>query len=276
MSNEKQIIYWNEVAGPKWVRIGDAMDARLAAINELLLAKAAAKPGETVLDVGSGTGISALPFADAVAPSGHVTGIDISVPMIEIARMRGAGRPNLNYLQADAQTYDFGPQKFDLLASRFGVMFFDDPIAAFTNLRSAMAPGGRLCFICWAPLMDNPHWKIPFDIIAAELGLPELKAVNAPGPLAFSDANYLMDILVKSGFSKIEITPTAVPIIGENLEAEARIAGILGPSGALLEEKEADDETRYRLSRVIAGALQSFVKPKGLLLPATVFVVTAI
>lgn len=275
MSNEKQIIYWNEVAGPKWVKIGDAMDARLAAINELLLAKADAAPGEAVLDIGSGIGVSALSFADAVTPSGHVTGIDVSVPMIEIARARAAGHPHLTFLQADAQTHDFAAQKFDLLTSRFGVMFFEDPVAAFVNLRSAMAPGGRLCFICWGPLADNPHWKIPFDIVAAELGLPEPKPPHAPGPLAFSDRNYLLDVLEKSGFSEILITPTAVPIIGESLEAEVGIACVMGPSGALLDEKQADDETRARLSRATAIALQPFLDPDGLRLPATAFVVTA-
>jgi SAM-dependent methyltransferase len=275
MSNEKQIEYWNEVAGPKWVKIGDAMDARFAAVNDLLLTHAGAKPGESVLDIGCGTGTTALPLAAAVLPVGQVTGIDVSAPMLEVARTRSAAVSNIRYLQADAQIDDFGGQKFDLLASRFGVMFFTGPVAAFKNLRSALADSGRLCFVCWAPLKDNPHWQIPFDIVAGRLGQPEPRYNHAPGPLAFSDAAYLETILSESGFSDIRIVPTPVSIIGESLEDEARIACFLGPPGALLDEKKADSETRNSIHNDIAAALKAFETPAGMRLPATVFLVTA-
>ena len=272
MSNEKQIAYWNDIAGPKWVKIGDAMDARFAAINALLLAHAAPRPGESVLDIGCGTGTTARPFAACVAPNGHVTGIDVSVPMLDVARERGGA---ITYLEADAQIHDFGGQKFDLLASRFGVMFFTDPIAAFTNLHAAMAPSGRLCFICWAPLADNPHWQIPFDIVRTRLGPPEPRHPHAPGPLAFSDASYVAYILAKSGFSQIAVTPTAVSVIGKSLEDEAQIACFLGPAGALLDEKQADPETRAATREDVAAAIAEFQTNDGMSLPATVHVVTA-
>jgi SAM-dependent methyltransferase len=248
------------------------MDARFAAINDLLLARAAAKPGESVLDIGCGTGTTARPFAAAVAPGGHVTGIDVSVPMLAVARERGGA---ITYLEADAQIHDFGGQKFDLLASRFGVMFFTDPIAAFTNLHAALAPSGRLCFICWAPLADNPHWQIPFDIVRARLGAPEPRHPHAPGPLAFSDPAYVEYILTKAGFSQIAVTATLVPVIGKSLEDEAQIACFLGPAGALLDEKQADTQARSAIREEVAAAIAGFQTPGGMSLPATVHVVTA-
>jgi SAM-dependent methyltransferase len=269
MSNEKQIAYWNEVAGPKWVKTGDAMETRLAAINDLLILRAAPKPGDFILDIGCGTGTTARPFAAAGA---FVTGIDISAPMLSVARARGG---NITYLEADAQTYDFGHKKFDAMISRFGVMFFSDPVAAFKNLHRALADHGRLTFICWAPLADNPHWQIPFDIARARLGEPAPRHPHAPGPLAFADAAYVNSILTDAGFTNIEITPTAVPIIGASLEEETQIACLFGPTGALLEEKKPDAATRAEILEKISQSLARFKTETGLSSAATVHVVTA-
>jgi SAM-dependent methyltransferase len=269
MANEKQITYWNEVAGPKWVKIGDEMDARFANINFLLLDRAAPKPGETILDIGCGTGTTARPLADFGC---HVTGIDVSAPMLAVARERGGA---ITYLEADAQTHNFGSQTFDLLTSRFGVMFFTDPHAAFKNLHKALSPTGRLLFICWAPLADNPHWQIPFDIVRAHLGDPDPRHPHAPGPLAFSDPAYIESILSNAGFSQITITPTPVDVIGQSLGDEARIACFLGPAGALLDEKKADNATRAKILDDVAAAITKFATEDGISLPATVHVVSA-
>jgi SAM-dependent methyltransferase len=275
MSNEKQITYWNQIAGPKWVKLGDAMDARLAAINDLLLQTCAAQPGETILDIGCGTGVTALPLANAVGPAGHVTGIDVSAPMLAVARTRCAAAVNISLLQADAATHQFGTKKFDLLASRFGVMFFTDPYAAFRNLRAALARGGRLVFACWAGIAGNPHWQIPFDRAVAELGPPEPKHPRAPGPMAFSDPAYVSDILAQAGFDDIVITATPVFLIGETIAEEARVACLMGPAGALLDEKQASDELRAKLTAGVAAAFDPFDTPAGPRLPATIHLVQA-
>jgi len=269
MSNEKQATYWNEIAGPKWVKTGDAMEARLAAINDLLLSRAAPKHGAFILDIGCGTGTTARPFAAAGA---FVTGIDISAPMLAAARARGG---NITYLEADAQTHDFAHKKFDAMISRFGVMFFADPVAAFKNLHRALADHGSLTFICWAPLADNPHWQIPFDLARARLGEPTPRHPHAPGPLAFAHSAYIDSILTEAGFSNITITPTPVPIIGASLEEESRIACLFGPAGALIEEKQPDAATRAELLETISQALSQFKTESGLSSPATVHVVTA-
>jgi SAM-dependent methyltransferase len=269
MANEKQITYWNDVAGPKWVKSGDAMEARLAAINDLLLATAAPKPGDFVLDIGCGTGTTARPCAAAGA---YVTGIDISAPMLGVARAQGG---NITYLEADAQTYDFAHRIFDSMISRFGVMFFSDPVAAFTNLRRALGDAGRLTFICWAPLADNPHWQIPFDIVRARLGEPAPRHPHAPGPLAFSDAAYVDSILGEAGFADITVSPTAVPIIGRSLEEETQIACLFGPAGALIEDTRPDAETRAVIMEEIRRGIAPFETATGVSTPATVHVVTA-
>jgi SAM-dependent methyltransferase len=272
MTNEAQIAYWNEVAGPKWVKLGDDMDARFAVITAALLKAAAPAAGERILEIGCGTGSIAARLADAVQPGGQVTGIDISAPMLGVAKARNSGA---EFWLADAQTHDFGGAVYDLLVSRFGVMFFEDPLAAFTNLRKALAAGGRLAFVCWARLRDNPQWQIPFEIVVQELGAPAPREKHAPGPLAFSDTAYVEGFLEAAGFTGVSITPVPVPMIGGSLAEEVQIACTLGPAAALIEEKQADAATRARLAEKFAVALAPFETPEGMRSPATIFVVTA-
>src|SRR5436190_17677788 len=165
-SNAAMRRYWNEVAGPRWVERAEIQEARNIEVAQILLREAKAAAGERVLDVGCGPGATALPLAAAVGPSGHVTGVDISEPMLGLLRQRVAEQriANLTPLLADAQTHAFPPASFDLITSRFGVMFFADPFAAFRNLCAAQRPGGRLCMAVWAGMADNVHWQIPFEI----------------------------------------------------------------------------------------------------------------
>jgi SAM-dependent methyltransferase len=273
-ANEKQIEYWNEVAGPKWVRLGDAMERRLDAINRLLIARAAPQPGETVLDIGCGTGSTALPVADRVGAAGQVTGIDVSAPMLAAARQRLAGHSNVTLLQADAQTEALAGG-FDLALSRFGVMFFTEPAIAFANIRRALKPGGRLCFACWAPLPDNPHWLIPLEIAERHLGPGKPRHPRAPGPLAFADAAYVEEILASAGFSRIAARPEPVPVLDGSLDDAAEIACIMGPAGALLDEKSADAGMRATIRREVRNAFAPYDTQTPLQLPAAVFIVTA-
>ncbi len=272
--NEKQVEYWNEVAGPKWVRLGDAMEQRLDAINRLLIERAAPCPGEAVLDIGCGTGSTTLPAAGLVGASGRVLGIDISAPMLTAARQRLTDHDNVELRQADAQTEKFPPQ-FDLAISRFGVMFFTDAAAAFTMIRHALKPSGRLCFAAWAPLAENPHWRIPLEIAERHLGPGKPRHPRAPGPLAFADRTYVQDTLTAAGFHHVEVTPEAVPVLDDSLDDAARIACIMGPAGALLDEKSADPATRAAIAAEIRDAFAPFNTGKPLRLPAMVFIVKA-
>src|SRR5436190_14393138 len=147
--NADQIAYWNGPAGQRWADRQAAQDILLGPVADLLIDRAKPVAGERVIDVGCGSGVTTIAFARKVAPSGHALGIDISAPMLARARASAPKELPVDFVQADATVHPFDPESFDLLASRFGVMFFADPVASFTNLRKAMRPSGRLAFACW-------------------------------------------------------------------------------------------------------------------------------
>jgi SAM-dependent methyltransferase len=270
--------HWNEVAGPRWVRLRGAQEARNAEVASLLLEAAAARPGELVLDIGCGTGATLLPLAESVGPQGHVTGIDISEPMLGVARQRVAerGLANVTLLLADAQVHAFAPASFDLLTSRFGVMFFADPTAAFGNLCGALRPGGRLLMAVWAPIADNVHWQIPYEIAVRRLGPPKPQPPHLPGPLAFSDAAYTNSVLAAAGFADIAILKRPFHVIGASAASLAEHAGATGPSGRLLDEKQADPATRQAVVAEAEQAFAAYAAPDGQVrVPGTVLLVTA-
>ncbi|HTW51559.1 MAG TPA: methyltransferase domain-containing protein [Stellaceae bacterium] len=270
--------YWNKVAGPRWVARAGLQEARNIEAAHLLQRAAAPQPGERVLDIGCGTGATAIPFAQAVAPSGHVTGIDISEPMLDQARenIAKAGVSNIALIRADAQAQRFPADSFDLLISRFGVMFFADPVAAFTNLFAGLRRGGRLCMAVWASMAENAHWKIPFDIAAKHLGEPASVDPHAPGPMAFRDPAYLRDILVKAGFAEIDIAPQGFKIIGLTAKSEAEHAAMFGPAWRLMEEKQAPESVRQAIVAETAAAYAPYLTRAGMRLPGTVLIAKAV
>ncbi|MBB5372255.1 class I SAM-dependent methyltransferase [Acidocella aromatica] len=282
MANDKQKTYWSEVAGPKWLSLEGAMEARLAPVSTAVIAAAGLKPGQRVLDIGCGAGRTSQEAAQAVGETGYVLGIDIAPPMIEAARTHAAaeaqpGMAPVEFALADAQTERFTPP-FDMLISRFGVMFFEDPVAAFANLRVSVTPGGRLAFAAWAPLAANPHWEIPLRLVEALVGPGAPRVPHAPGPLAFDDANYVRGLLEAAGWRGAEIRVEPVFLHGASLDDEARVACFMGPAGALLDEKKANDATRDAAREAVRGALPGFatVLPDGSLrLPAAIHLITA-
>ncbi len=269
--------YWNNVAGPRWVGLEGFVERRVRGVNDLLLRRSAVKAGERALEIGCGTGAFTLPLAEAVGERGEVVGADISKAMLEGARKRLAesGRRNVRLIEADAQTHGFEPGRFDLIASRFGVMFFSDPAAAFANLRPAARPGGRLCFACWGPLEANEHWLIPYRVALRHLGPPEPKPARAPGPMAFSDPDYVRGFLGAAGFEAIEIHRETPGILASAPKEEAEHASIMGPAGRLIDEKKPDAATRETIRREIEEAFAAHSKDGGAVLPSTVFLVTA-
>jgi SAM-dependent methyltransferase len=277
IANTAQHQYWNRVAGPRWVGLGGFVERRVAVVNDLLLARSGVAAGESVLEIGCGTGAATVPFAAAVGPRGRVVGVDLSEPMLEGARKRVAesGLGNITLLQADAQVHPFEPEQFDLITSRFGVMFFADPFAAFSNLLPAARKGGRLCFVCWAPLGDNKHWLIPYEVALRHLGPPAPQPPRAPGPMAFSDPDYVRSILETAGFADIAIDRETPLITGSTPQEEAEHACIMGPSGRLIDEKKPDEALRETIRREMVEAFAAYAQGKELQLPSTVFVVTA-
>ena len=272
-SNAEQRERWDEQVGPKWVRVADEIERRLAPVNALLLAGAVPAPGERVLDVGCGPGSTTALLAAAVGEQGRVVGVDISETMLAVAH-RHMPR-NVELLRADAQDHAFGPPPFDLIVSRFGVMFFAEPVTAFRSLRRAMRSGGRLCVVAWAPLSENPHWEVPLGIAARHVGRPEPKDPRAPGPMSLSDEGYVRGILDAAGFGDARVAREQVELPGGPAGQEAEFALKIGPTAGLLDERPPDDKARAAILREIADAFHRYERDGACALPATVLVVTA-
>src|SRR5947199_350388 len=195
--NAEQIKYWNETAGPKWIAFQRLLDAQLEPLGRRTMDAAGSVGGERVLDVGCGCGDTTLELGRRVGPEGRVLGVDVSGGMVARAAeaAREARLRNVGFENADAQTHRFARGEFDVLYSRFGVMFFADAAAAFTNLRSALGPGGRLAFICWQALRENPWLAVPLAAAARHLTLPPPPAPDAPGPFSLGDPERVRGIL---------------------------------------------------------------------------------
>jgi SAM-dependent methyltransferase len=254
--NQAQIDYWNGPTGKRWALHNSETDRNLAEAADAALKLAAAQPGERVLDIGCGAGLTSLLLAEAVGTGGHVMGVDVSQPMLALARSRAQGA-NLDFIEADAALYPFQPEH-DLIFSRFGVMFFVDPVAAFANIRKGAARDGRLAFVCWRAVQENEWVTLPYE--AAKSLLPEQKPVHphAPGPYAFADADRVRNILADAGFSGIGIEKfDGTMDLGSDPQlASFQITQLMGPTARAL--RDADDATRTRVQSAVAEALAQF------------------
>ncbi|HET8995559.1 MAG TPA: class I SAM-dependent methyltransferase [Acetobacteraceae bacterium] len=235
-----QLAYWNGAGGERWVVEQAHTDAMLAPVAEAAIAHAAPRPGEHVLDIGCGCGMTTLALAEAVAPGGTVTGLDVSAPMLAVAQRRAEGRGQVAWTLADAAAHDFADATFDLLFSRFGVMFFGEPTAAFANLRRAAQPGARLVFACWRALNDNPWMLLPLQ--AAQTVLPPLPRPGPedPGPFAFADTARVTRILTGAGwtaptFTRLDVTLDIAG--GGGVEAATDHATRIGAAARLLADQ---------------------------------------
>jgi SAM-dependent methyltransferase len=276
--NADQIKYWNEAAGAKWVAHQDALDRQMEPIAAATIEAAAIAPSERVLDVGCGCGATSIEIARR-ASRGSVVGVDISGPMLARARERAAAArvANVGFEQADAQSHRFGGPPFDVVFSRFGVMFFDDPTAAFTNLRSATREGGRLAFACWQPFERNPWMAVPAHAAATVITMPPRPAPGTPGPFAFSDPDYVRDILTRAGYRDLVVASHTAPMsVGTavgTLDDAARFAMQFGPTATAM--RDAPPDAIPRVFEAVRAALETFVTPNGVVIPAAVWIVTA-
>ena len=272
--NEQQIEYWNGQVGERWASFQARLDAAMTDIAYSAYAFAAAKPGERVLDVGCGCGTTALELAKAVGTSGSVVGIDISHPMLEVARARAAqAGTKADFREADASDYVFKPE-FDLMFSRFGVMFFADPASAFANLRKSLRPKGRMRFVCWRAAQENIWATAPF-VAAMDLLPPQAPAdPTAPGPFAFADGERLTKILAQADFSNPRVEKLETHMnMGADVEEAIDQAFTIGPLARAL--SEVDDAVKGKVRMRIGDALAKFKTPTGIRPPAACWLVAA-
>jgi SAM-dependent methyltransferase len=252
LANETQIKLWNETNAQRWLKLGEAMTRPLVPFGEAALEALRPRRGQTPLDVGCGMGETTRALA---AITGDALGVDVSEPFLEVARAKGGAR----YLLADAQTHRFD-EKFDLLFSRFGVMFFEDPAAAFTNLRSALKPGARVALAVWGPLQENEWAAIPLRVLRQWMPAPD---PVGPGPFGLSDETLVRRVL--AGFGDVSIDRLERPF-----EVPPEQLADQGPAAAVLRQANASDEIRSRFTEALVRELAG--RPPR----SVVFLVTAV
>jgi SAM-dependent methyltransferase len=239
IDNAEQIAEWNGVLGQRWVAMRQEVDRIVAPFGDAALKAAAPQPGEYAIDIGCGCGDTAIEIAQLVGPAGSVLGIDVSQPMLEVARSRGlaAACSQLSFREGDASEARL-PSNIDLLFSRFGVMFFSQPSSAFRHLRKSLRKGGRCVFVCWRTPRDNGWAMTPLSAARKALDItPAPSDPEAPGPFAFADEERLRTILADSGFGHIDVQrfDTAI-FLGATPRSAAEGVVQMGPVSRLVRE----------------------------------------
>ena len=269
--NAEQAKYWDSAPGQKWAVHQERLDRLFAAVRDELIRRADPQPGWLVLDVGCGTGDTTLTFAERVGARGNVTGADISDPLLTLARRRAEGRAGIGFLNTDAQTHDFGEGRFDLVASRFGVMFFADPVAAFANLARALRPGGRVVFAAWDAVRENPWMSVSKAAAVARLGPVAADPPGTPGPFAFADAGRVLAILSDAGLTESAVATDDVllEVAGSPGDA-AELATTLGPVPRIMADHGGTEADRRAIAEATAEAFRPFAVPGFVRVPGRV------
>src|SRR6185503_7018311 len=276
--NAEQITFWNEKSGPKWVAEQAGLDIMIAPFGARTIEVLAPRSGEHIVDVGCGCGGTSLELGRRVTSSGGVLGADISEPMLARARERAAaeGLTHVRFIAADAQTHPFAAAASDGIFSRFGVMFFADPSAAFANLHATLRPGGRLAFVCWRPVTDNPWMHVPLKAAGTVVPLKPPPPPDAPGPFSFSDRDRVSGILVRAGFRDVTFETFSHDIViagGGNVEQVLSFVVQLGPLSALLEGTAPD--VAARAVAAVREAMVPYEDARGVVMPSSAWIVTA-
>ena len=203
--NDEQFEFWNEGIGQWWVDEDESMNERLSILTEELFLKSNIKKDDKVLDIGCGGGQTTFEVSEMVGENGYVLGADISKILLDLAKSKYASTKNLEFKYCDVQNYKFRENSFNKVISRFGVMFFENPIEAFKNIYDSLQEGGSLNFVCWTNVMENEFFTDPTNIIIRHLNKDFPEITRSPGPLAFSEEKYINEILSNSGFKNIKV-----------------------------------------------------------------------
>ena len=277
IDNTTQIEFWNGETGRNWVTQDALMEAMLQPLGESVMDTLAPQPGEHVLDIGCGCGHTSLSLAGRVGAEGSVTGIDISAPMLAVASHFAAERNSIQFIEADAQTHAFAPERYDMVFSRFGVMFFEDPVAAFTNIRSALRASGRLAFCCWQPRAVNPFMTVPAMAALELLPAPPEMPSRTPGPFAFEEADYVTAVLTSAGFESVAVTPLQQPLtFGRGLSLPNIVERLvqIGPIAQMVRDAPEDLQQPVR-DKVVDAVTPFYSKDTGMTLDGQFWRVTA-
>ncbi len=273
--NSEQIGYWACTGGPAWAASAGRMDYELGGLGLLAMEALAPAPGQLVIDVGCGAGATSLELARRVSPGGRVLGVDLSPDLLTMARDRAAasGLPGPHFIRADAQQLRLR-NRADAAFSRFGVMFFADPVAAFAGLRGCLRPGGALAFACWQPPDVNPWFGATNAVVNAAAGVPAVPAdPAAPGPFAFADPARTRQVLAEAGWRDTGIEPRTREIVLDDAMVADRVRHTMARAPAALAAGPAD--VRERTEAAVRAALEAFRRDGAVRFRQSVWIVTA-
>jgi SAM-dependent methyltransferase len=276
--NAHEVEYWNSAAARPWAERHERIDRMFAGVTQQVLDAAAPQPGETVIDIGCGSGTTVLELAARVGPGGSVLGADISKQSLERARERitASGLRHAEVILADVSTYAFAPSSFDLAFSRFGVMFFTDPTAAFSNVRRAMKPSGRLTFAVFRTARENVWVTAQMAAIRHLFPPPSPPGPDEPGQFSWADPTRVHRILEGAGFHDVSLTPLdpLIRIAEPGAAADAAdFAMILGPAVRAMLNTPTVPREAVRSS--LEAFFQSHDGPEGVVLPGALWIVRA-
>jgi len=270
---------WNGDSGDRWAANIGRLDLMLEDFGKAAILAADARPGEHILDIGCGSGTSTFALAKQVGPAGHVLGVDISEQLVAIARVGTPAAAPAEFRCADAACASLPPEGFDLLFSRFGVMFFDEPVAAFAHMRTALKPGGRLAFVCWRGAQENDWVHLPMAAIR-DIVEPAPADPQAPGPFAFGDRDRLAGILEAAGFAGVNIAPFDTTLAygrgatrDEAIDDALDMAFQVGPLSRALADQP--DDIRARAATAVRAAFAEQPGETSVLIDGAAWIVTA-
>lgn len=275
--NAEQSAFWEELA-PGWLASEHQTELVSGPFGAAAMERLDLHPGQRVVDLGCGSGSTTLALAQLVGSSGEAVGIDIAPAMVRAAKdlAASAGVQNATFVVADPQAAVLADAAFDAAYSRFGVMFFTDPVVAFTNIRASLRPGGRLGFSCWSNVFANEWMFIPASALVAVTGsLPPMPGPGEPGPFSLEDVDALLSLLKTAGFTNIEVTPESRSIVipGDQIDSLVALASRVGPVREAL--RTADADTPAQIREAVRAAIFERVEGNELKLGASALVVTA-
>lgn len=273
-ANEKD--FWEGPSGLSWIQFEEEQDTFLGEVAKLVIDQANPQPGDRVLDIGCGTGAVSLLAAERVGAEGRALATDISEPLLARAAERGEDLSQFGTHLADAETAVWPETGFDFAVSRFGVMFFADPPAAFANIARALKPGGRIVFAAWAPAKDNPYWRVPARRASERLGRPPKVEPDGPGPMGLATLPRALDRLRSAGLEDVDGQQVEVALRHPGgIVAAADLAVRIGAARRVINmfDGTADDEVSIR--NAIASDFAPYATETGAAVPAAINLLTA-
>ncbi|SHK65917.1 Ubiquinone/menaquinone biosynthesis C-methylase UbiE [Shimia gijangensis] len=275
--NQAQALYWSSESGQKWIWFETELDLVFSAVDDALIKRAATQPGERILDIGCGTGATTRAFVPRVAPSGKITAVDISPAFVSHARDRAKlTADNTEFVVADAQSAEISGAPFDLVISRFGSMFFADPVEAFRNILKQMKPAGRLTIAAWAKAKGNPWFEAPKSAAVKILGPLDQSNPNAPGPLGFQNVEHVVGILKEAGFQNVEGETATVELAHPGpVERVAALASNIGPAARIIKKYDGSAGDIEAITEFVVADFRKFVGSEDIRIPANLNFFTA-